>query len=39
MAWSMFSSEGVGPLVPINGTGNANVYRKLLENHVIPSVR
>ena len=38
MAWGMFLSESVGPLVRINGTVNANVYRNL-ENHVIPSVR
>ena len=39
MARGMFSSEGVGPLVCINGTVNANVYRNLFENHVILSVR
>ena len=31
MAWDMFSSEGVGPLVRINRTVNANVYRNILE--------
>ena len=39
MVWGMFSSEGVGPLLRLNGTINANAYRNLLEQHVIPSVR
>ena len=39
MVWGMFSSEGVGPLLQFNRTINANVYRNLLEQHVIPSVR
>ena len=39
MAWGTFSSEGVGPLVHINGTVNANVNRNHVENHVIPSIR
>ena len=39
MALGMFSSEGVGSLIHINGTVNVNVYRNLLENHVIPSVQ
>ena len=34
----MFSSERVGTLVRINGTVNANVYRNLVEQHVIPSL-
>ena len=38
MVLGMFSSEGVGPLLRLNGTVNANVYRNLLE-HAIPSIR
>ena len=38
MVWGMFSSEGVGPLLRINGTVNANVYRNILEQHVVPSI-
>ena len=39
MAWVIFSSEGVGSLVRKYGIVNANVYRTLLENHVMSSVR
>ena len=36
MVWGMFSSEGVGPLIRINGTVNAKVYWNILEQQVIP---
>lgn len=39
MVWGMFSSEGVGPLVRIIGTVNANVYLNLVQQHVIPPLR
>ena len=39
MDWGMFSSEEIGPLLRLNGTINANAYRNLLQQHVIPSVR
>ena len=39
MVWGMFSSEGVGPLICINGTVNAKVYRNILVQQVIPSIR
>ena len=39
MVCGMFSSEGVGPLLRLDGTINATVYRNLLEQHIIPSVR
>lgn len=39
MVWGMFSSEGVGPLVRVTGTVDANVYLNLVRQHVIPSLR
>ena len=39
MVWGMFSSEGVGPLLRINGTVNAKVYRNIVEQQVLPLIR
>ena len=39
MVWGIFSSEGVGPLIRINGTVNAKVYLNILEQKVIPLIR
>ena len=39
MVWGMFSSAGVGPIIRIKGAVIANVYRNLLEQKVIPSLK
>ena len=35
----VFFSAGVGPIIHIEGAVNANVYRNLLEQKVIPSLK
>lgn len=35
MVWSIFSAEGVGPLVQINGKINAIMYREILQNNLL----
>ena len=33
--WGYFSASGVGPLVRIDGRMNVNIYREVLEKHVL----
>ena len=36
MIWGVFSAEGPGPLVRLHGRVNAEVYKQLLQQHLIP---
>ena len=36
MFWGCITSEGPGPLVPIQGTMTAVKYREILERHILP---
>ena len=36
MVWGMISSSGVGPLIRLHGKVNAEVYKQLLDQHVLP---
>lgn len=38
MVWGMISSKGVGPIVRLFGTVNAEIYKQLLQQHVIGSL-
>jgi transposase len=35
--WGCFSSLGVGPLVPLEGTVNAILYQQILQSHLRPT--
>lgn len=35
MIWGIFSAQGVGPLVEINGTMNAAIYRDILDKNLL----
>ena len=39
MVWGMMSSAGVGPLIRIQGTVNADVYKQILIQHVTPCLQ
>lgn len=39
MVWGVISSFGVGPLVRLHGKVNADVYKQLLIQHVVPYLR
>lgn len=39
MVWGMISSTGVGPIIRLNGNMNAEVYKQLLQQHVVPNLR
>ncbi|CAG8800068.1 3455_t:CDS:1, partial [Cetraspora pellucida] len=39
MFWACFSWHGLGPIVPIHGNVNGEVYAKLIVNHAIPAIR
>lgn len=39
MVWGMFSAAGVGPLIQLHGRVNANVYKNLLQQHMVPFLR
>ncbi len=39
MAWSVISASVVGFLVQLHGRVNAEVYKQLLDQHVIPYLR
>lgn len=39
MVWGMMSSAGVGPLIRIQGTVNAEVYKQILIQHAIPTLQ
>lgn len=36
MFWACISVDGPGPLVPVEGTMNARLYRDVLQEHVVP---
>lgn len=38
MLWGSISSKGVGPLVVITGTMNANKYQETLHQHLVPQI-
>ena len=39
MVWGCFCKLGVGPLLPIEGTMNANKYKGVLKDYMIPQLR
>ena len=39
MVWGSISAEGVGPLVRLEGSVHAGVYKALVEEHVLPVLR
>ena len=39
MFWGCFSKQGLGPLVVIDGTLNAENYKNLLEEYLLPEIR
>ena len=39
MVWGMISRVGVGPLVRLQGKVNAEVYKQLVKDHVLPVLR
>ena len=36
MVWGVFSADGPGPLVCLHGKVNADVYKQLLQQHLVP---
>lgn len=36
MVWGVFSADGPGPLVRLHGRVNAEVYKQLLQQHLLP---
>ncbi len=39
MVWGIMSAAGVGPLVRIQGTVNADVYKRILTQHAVPCLQ
>ena len=39
MVWGIMSAAGVGPLVRIQGTVNADVYQRILSQHAVPCLQ
>ena len=39
MVWGMISGDGVSPIVRLDGKVNADVYEKLVKDHVLPVLR
>ncbi|CAG8796636.1 15375_t:CDS:1, partial [Cetraspora pellucida] len=39
MFWACFSGHELGPIVPIHGNVNGEVYAKLIVNYAIPAIR
>lgn len=37
MVWGMMSASGPGPLIPVPGTVNADVYMQIAKDHIIPA--
>lgn len=36
MVWGMISSAGVGPIIRVHDNINAEIYKRLLQQHVVP---
>ena len=39
MVWGMMSAAGVGPIVRVQGTLNADFYKRLLDQHAVPCLQ
>ena len=39
MVFGMISTDGIGPVVRLQGKINATVYKEILKKHVVPNLR